>query len=165
MCGVNFPEMIHKSKLLPLKLSVNTTSNLHFHNIAGLNCTTVEHKHSGTTDMMDQRSTDLATGLGDEKDETENILIHTLHHRVHVPWTGVMACVPQWPPELRQWESRTPGRSNQAEQVCGVQARLEYAHFQSLEVRRCLPSGRGENLASTHNDKQKKKPSTHYSII
>ena len=26
-------------------------------------------------------------------------------------------------------------------------------HFQSLEVRRCLPSGRGENRASTHNDK------------
>ena len=26
-------------------------------------------------------------------------------------------------------------------------------HFQSLEVGRCLPSGRGENRASTHNDK------------
>ena len=28
------------------------------------------------------------------------------------------------PSELYQWESCTPGRSNQAEQVCGVEARL-----------------------------------------
>ena len=30
---------------------------------------------------------------------------------------------------------------------------LFLTHFQSLEVGRCLPSGRGENRASTHNDK------------
>ena len=75
------------------------------------------------------------------------------HHRVHVPWSGVMASMPQWPPELYQWESHTPGRSSQAEQVCRVEARLEYAHMQALEVGRYLPSGRRVNHASTYNDK------------
>ena len=47
-------------------------------------------------------------------------------------------------------ESCTPGRSNQAEQVCGVEARLEYAHMQILKVGRYLPSGLGVKRASTH---------------
>ena len=50
--------------------------------------------------------------------------MHSYQHLVHVPWSGVMACVPQWPPELYQWESCTTGRSNQAGQDCGVEARL-----------------------------------------
>ena len=33
-------------------------------------------------------------------------------------------CVTQWPPKLYQWEPCTPGRSNQAEQVCGEEAGL-----------------------------------------
>ena len=41
----------------------------------------------------------------------------------------------------------------QADQVCGVEARLEYAHMQTLEVGRCLPSGRGVNRVSTYYDK------------
>ena len=57
-----------------------------------------------------------------------------VHHRVHVPWSGVMACVPQWLPELYQWESRISGRSSQAEQVCGVEARLEYTDPQSRKM-------------------------------
>ena len=61
--------------------------------------------------------------------------------------------MPQGPPELYQWESHTPGRSNQAEQVCGVEARLGYAHMQTLKVGRCLPYGGGVKRASTHYDK------------
>ena len=40
------------------------------------------------------------------------------------------------PPEPYQWESFTPGGSSQAEQVCGVDARLKYAPWSfRLEVR------------------------------
>ena len=71
------------------------------------------------------------------------------------------ACTLKWCDGLRA--SMTPramsvgvshsGRSNRAEHVCGVEAKLEYAHMQALEVSRCLPSGRGVNCVSTSNDK------------
>ena len=46
-----------------------------------------------------------------------------MHHWVHVR---------KWSPELYQWESCTPGRSNKTEQVCGVDSRLKYAPSSSM---------------------------------
>ena len=63
-------------------------------------------------------------------------------------------------------ESRTPGRPNQAEQVCGGRGQTRVCTHadprsrkmlafwvQTLKIERCLPSGRGVNRASTHFDK------------